>query len=84
MDTNNTATQDHSEVFDANSERVTSLCDKYDEQLKIYEGMIKDKDGQVQTLRAIQAANDKKIADLEKQLEEMMGELHHLNDLVPQ
>lgn len=84
MDTNNTATQDHSELFAANSERVTSLCDKYDEQLKIYEGMIKDKDGQVQALRAIQAANDKKIADLEKQLEEMMGELHHLNDLVPQ
>ncbi|KAF4534526.1 hypothetical protein BFW01_g7866 [Lasiodiplodia theobromae] len=84
MDTNNTATQDHNELFTANSERVTSLCDKYDEQLKIYEGMIRDKDGQVKALRAIQAANDKKIADLEKQLKEMMGELHDMNDLVPE
>ncbi|OJD36378.1 uncharacterized protein BKCO1_12000153 [Diplodia corticola] len=81
MDVDNPIPQDQSDVEDT-KQRTLNLCEKYDQQLKIYKSMIKEKDEQVRLLKDIQAANERKIAQLEKQLEESLAELQQLQDQV--
>ncbi|KAL1620639.1 hypothetical protein SLS54_005995 [Diplodia seriata] len=79
MDINNPTPQDQDD-FSATKQRAILLCEKYDQQVKIYQGMIQEKDEQVRQLKDIQAANERKIAQLEKQLEESVAELQQLQN----